>query len=554
MMLGLTGKWSRWALLMGVGFWFLAAACSATNASTFDDEGGSVTTTAGPASGSGGSSFAISSGGPGGGGTFTGDPKTCEEAAVSRSYIGCDFWPTVTPNNVWSVFDFAVVVANTGDQVVDVTVQRGGNAVATAQIAPDSLQTIYLPWVPQLKGPDADAFGSAMPVTTSLRVPAGAYHLTSTFPVTVYQFNALEYAPTGGPPGKNWNSCPADGIVMQCFSYSNDASLLLPSTAMTGNYRILSIPGWAAANMGAYVAVTGTADNTNVTVNTSSTATVVAGNGVSQAGPNGSLNFTIGRGEVVILMGAASGDLSGSLLQASNPVQVISGVPCTQVPEGVQACDHLEESVFPAETLGERYVVVPPTGPKGDAPGHIVRFFGNFDGTVLTYTGSPPAGAPTMLNAGQVVQLPLTAQPFEVVGDKAFAVVTLMVGGELLDPAGGVMALGDPAQSIVTAVEQYRDKYVFLAPTDYSVNYLDVVMPSGTTLTLDGQPASGATTPVPGSQFSVVRLLLNNNTQGGHVLTANNPVGIQVAGYGNYTSYYYPGGLNLKTIAPPPVR
>ena len=197
---------------------------------------------------------------------------------------------------------------------------------------------------------------------------------------------------------------------------------------------------------------------------------------------------------------------------------------------------------------------MPPTGPKGDVPGHVVRFFGNFDGTNLTYTGAVPAGAPTTLNAGQVVELPLTSQAFEVSGDKAFAVVTLMIGGELLDPNGADMALGDPAQSIVTAVEQYQDKYVFLAPTDYSVNYLDVVAPSGATLTLDGQPANGPTTPIQGSQYSVVRLLLNNNTQGAHVLTSSNPVGIQVAGYGQYTSYYYPGGLNLKTIAPPPIR
>jgi hypothetical protein len=29
-------------------------------------------------------------------------------------------------------------------------------------------------------------------------------------------------------------------------------------------------------------------------------------------------------------------------------------------------------------------------------------------------------------------------------------------------------------------------------------------------------------------------------------------VGIQVLGYGLYTSYQYPGGLNLEIIAPPP--
>jgi hypothetical protein len=35
---------------------------------------------------------------------------------------------------------------------------------------------------------------------------------------------------------------------------------------------------------------------------------------------------------------------------------------------------------------------------------------------------------------------------------------------------------------------------------------------------------------------------------------ANEPVGLQVLGYGKYTSYQYPGGLNLGKIAPPPPK
>ena len=46
-----------------------------------------------------------------------------------------------------------------------------------------------------------------------------------------------------GKPGKNWSSCPGNdtcatnGGPVGCFSYSNDASLLLPSTAMTASTR-----------------------------------------------------------------------------------------------------------------------------------------------------------------------------------------------------------------------------------------------------------------------------------------------------------------------------
>ena len=36
------------------------------------------------------------------------------------------------------------------------------------------------------------------------------------------------------------------------------------------------------------------------------------------------------------------------------------------------------------------------------------------------------------------------------------------------------------------------------------------------------------------------------------MLEATQPVGIQVMGYGLATSYQYPGGSNLSSIAPPP--
>jgi hypothetical protein len=38
---------------------------------------------------------------------------------------------------------------------------------------------------------------------------------------------------------------------------------------------------------------------------------------------------------------------------------------------------------------------------------------------------------------------------------------------------------------------------------------------------------------------------------GAHRLSADQPVGLQVMGYGFATSYQYPGGLDLRGIAPP---
>ncbi len=55
-----------------------------------------------------------------------------------------------------------------------------------------------------------------------------------------------------------------------------------------------------------------------------------------------------------------------------------------------------------------------------------------------------------------------------------------------------------------------------------------------------------------GSNMGVARVKLA--ATGSHSLTSSKPVGIQVYGYGSYTSYQYPGGLNLRSIAPPPPK
>ncbi len=485
--------------------------------------------------------------------TTGGDPKTCAEAAQSKTYLGCDFWPTVTANNVWSVFDFAAVVANAGDSPATVTVTRGDETVATAEVAPNGLGTIYLPWVPELKGLDSNACGEATPLSNSVRAPNGAYHLVSSVPVTVYQFSALEYAAQGGPPGKDWSSCPAAQCGLDCYSYSNDASLLLPSTAQTTSYRVLGFPGWSlpalpSGGIGATLAITGFEDGTEVTVSLGPQSAVVSGGGISASGGGGHVTFSLARGEVVELVGAPTSDFSGSLVQTTHPVQVIHGLPCRNFPDSVAACDHIEESVLPAETLGKHYIVAAPMGPAGVPVPQRVRFFGNVNGTTLTYPSGAPLGAPMTLSAGQVVDLGEVAQSFEVIADHELGIATALLGATMVNPGG---TAGDPSASVATAVEQYRKKYVFLAPTDYDQSYVDVIMPVGAQIELDGSPLSLSPTPISGG-FGVAHVALADGNGGAHLMTSDQAFGIQVIGYGSFTSYQYPGGLNLDLIAPPP--
>jgi hypothetical protein len=486
----------------------------------------------------------------------SGDPLDCEEAKTSKSYVGCDYWPTVTPNAVWSIFDYAVVVANTGAKDASVTVTGPNGVNKQVTVPPSSLRKIYLPWVPELKGPDADVCGLAGGPPTSIVVPNGAYHLVSSLPVIVYQFNALQYQPVGGegPNGspKNWGSSPGASCnkgAVPFFSFSNDSSLLLPSTAMTGNYRVTGYPGSAVSTPA--LTVTATAPNTQVTLSLSGSATIVrsASGAPIEAATSGQARLTLASaGDVVQFIGDFGKDFSGSLVQSDKPVQVISGLPCINIPGEFAACDHIEETVLPAETLGTRYVVAPPTGTKGVAVGQVVRIYGNQDDTTLTYLPNRPAGCPERISAGQTADCGVVDVPFEVTGTKEFGVSTFLLGATVHNDVAG-----DPSQSNVAAVEQFRTAYVFLAPNDYPILFADVTAPKDAKVEIDGAPVTEPWTPIAGGAFGVQRVSLTRSSRdGAHTLSASAPVGLQVIGYGAYTSFQYPAGLNLKRIAPPP--
>jgi len=275
---------------------------------------------------------------------------------------------------------------------------------------------------------------------------------------------------------------------------------------------------------------------------------VRAGGGIAGGGPGDVVSFPIDQGEVALLLGTPSTDLGGTLVRADMPIQVMTGHPHIYLPFDRQSSDHLEEIVFPVETLGTHYVVARPTGPGGSAAPHIVRLFGVADDTTLTYPAGTPAGAPATLSAGQVVDLGVVDSDFELESDRAVQIATYQLGQTIVDPS--LAGKGDPAQSTVAAIEQYRTKYVFLAPADYDVSYADIVMPLGAQVSIDGAPIGVAPAPV-GADLGVARVTLGPGVGGAHVLVSYERVVLQVIGYGFATSYHYPGGLNLEGIAPP---
>src|SRR6185437_3725304 len=76
----------------------------------------------------------------------------CAPQLLGQSFIGCDYYPTVTANVVSdNPFHFAVIVSNTTASLATVKITKGPALVTTAMVAANDVAVITLPWVAALK-------------------------------------------------------------------------------------------------------------------------------------------------------------------------------------------------------------------------------------------------------------------------------------------------------------------------------------------------------------------------------------------------------------------
>ncbi len=459
--------------------------------------------------------------------TCTAGTGTCagDCANVGTSYIGCEYYAITMTNSLLAqgTFPYAVSISNTSTTTpASVTITGPGYSSAPSIPAGGIIQVV-LPWVSSL----------SMSNSSTVLVGGGAYHIKSTEPVAVYQFNPRDYTLAGA------------------YSYTNDASLLLPVNAMTQKYYVVTGATWDVYS--GTVAVVATQDGTKVTYAAPGGNTITAGGGL---GAGGGTSATLNHGDVLQIAASPNGsatafgsDQSGALVTATAPVEVFGGVDCTNMPAAVQYCDHIEEIVLPFETLRDDYLVVRPTNDYA-TPRQFVKIVGTAAGTTLTYD-PPIAGAPATLGAGQSSFFQATVD-FHVKSSSPIIVGQFMesqnnFGSTCFNSQNNALNCGDPAESIAVATGQFRSSYQFIAPPTYNENWVSVIAPNGATVTVDGtNHTSGTAIGSSSGYWTLPVKLCSGSCSGVHQATGTAPFGIEVYGYGAYTSYMYPGGLNLN--------
>jgi hypothetical protein len=236
-------------------------------------------------------------------------------------------------------------------------------------------------------------------------------------------------------------------------------------------------------------------------------------------------------------------DLTGTVIQASAPVAVVSGVDCSNMSfldhGATYACDHLEQMMFPIETWG-RDVVVSQLQDRTRTEAYMVRVLSGADGNLLTFV--PPVHAPVTLARGQFVEFE-SRTDFEVTSTQPMLVGQYMEGQGTTPTA----TVGDPAFVLEVPTPQYRHEYTFVVPATYTSSFINVVAHTGSGFLLDGHAVGGSYTAVNGTNWSVYRGPI---AAGSHRVdsTDDHAFGLKVIGVASYTSYAYPGGLDLQSL------
>lgn len=353
----------------------------------------------------------------------------CTEAARANSYFGCEYWTTVMENGLTpSIFkgnlsgvglgtadsEFAFVVSNRSVQPTTVTIRRWNN---------NAEQVVKTVLVPGRTDPATKGVAQIKVPWHHVAVPAGtlgttgrgrvAYRLTASRPVTVYQFNPLSAVGLGGTcnsvnqcnlePSGSGQTCTAGRC--NYFSFSNDASLLLPAHILGTSYVGMTVEHLALrpTTTGApqnfsngTLSIVASQDGTDVTVRASARtlasttgmtavtamsmgetrtfslssyevlqlttdlpAILVSGSsaGNLQCGNNPyDRTFACSLGNCSQVCRVAGGDLTGSIVTSTKPIAVFGGSACALRGFLDTACDHVEEQLFPFVTWGKNFV------------------------------------------------------------------------------------------------------------------------------------------------------------------------------------------------------
>lgn len=331
-----------------------------------------------------------------------------------------------------------------------------------------------------------------------------------------------------------------DGVVsvyaMNKRQYSADMTVVLPTFSLGNYYYIMS--HWEDgnrnnnANSDSEFVILAITDDTEVEITPSVTT-----RGSNPA--NVPFRVTLDRGQTYQVR--AAGDLTGTLIRATNSsgcqdFAVFAGNMYTQVGECnvTNGHDHLYAQIYPTNTLGTEFIVVPLENRYG---GDIIKLLATEDNTSIRANSST-----YRLNAGEFVKT-LSASVLKVTSDKPISVGQF---SRTMDCDG---TLGDPFVIPISPNEQLLKKITFNAPSIATISRYSLNIISKSTaiseVTVDGVRVGSNYNLVTDSEYAYARLRISGGT---HTIRSNDGFIAYVYGFGRNESFGYATGASLGNL------
>ena len=446
--------------------------------------------------------------------------------------------------------------------------------------------------------------GKATQVT--LRIPGTNYSkVRTTIPNDIIEFSL---DPSDGQPyTKDYSELPQPsqvfkgrGIIITAdepiicygvtrYQYTSDGYLALPKSSLGKKYLVSSYSdlgtGWSGQETyNSFTSIVAAYDNTRVTLRLGGTTEtyIIQKNGpnLEVSGNNTSIK-TMHRGDVWLIASRGNwGDLSGSVVQASKPVAVISGSFCAFVPRGVMACDFLIEQELPVKTWGTKYHVSPIAKRKKSS---FIKLYASEANTQLYQDGDSRGSLSEVggveNDGGFIHRRLLTGEeaprPVTISSDKPISITQYNTGQN----DDGVPS--DPFQMVLTPIEQYQTEIIFNTPgvsnsqAIFRENYINLVYlatEAGTVpddlewaqvvngkfhwkkvADVSGGPGGKFYDPdfVEGNRYYHSKTIPLPDPAGVYKIRAKDPFAAYAYGFSDYDSYGYPTSVALADLSKP---
>ena len=273
-------------------------------------------------------------------------------------------------------------------------------------------------------------------------------------------------------------------------------------------------------------------------------------------------NITLQEGETFLVQ--SQHDLTGLQVASNNPVAMMSGHECANVPTSTIACDHLVEQIPPVSSWGRKFATAPL---KRRQAYDVFRILASESLTMVVVNCTVSANQPTlynttstyMINEGNFVEFRVSSSQYCLIeGNDSVLVLQYSVGYIVGDDADDEN--GDPTMIVVPAASQYCNHYSLptFQPDDNTFNsshYMNVFIPAQyyqpEQLFFDNQQLSSTNlnfTAIQQDGTPQVYAAQVDLTDGVHTLRhadAEATLGVIMYGFGHFFAYGHPGGLCL---------